>query len=425
MRAALKRILRRDSFGREALTLMSGTAIAQAVPIAISPILTRLFSPEDYGVFALYAALVGFLSTFAAGRYELAVMLPETDEDADALVILSAIISVGVATVLLVPVLVVRDQIALLFGQPGVAPWLVLVPIGVAVAGIYNALNYWLNRHRKFSRMSTNRVLQSSLGGGLQITLGSIGTAGGLIIGSLLGAIVTTAQLAFGFFRTLGRPRDLVGTMKRLAWTYRNHPKYVMPAHALGSAALQLPVLSVSALFGAAAAGHYAFAYRLMVLPTRLVASALGDVYRQRASLAYREHGEFRRLFIRTVITSASLGIIPTIIFILVAPWIFSLVFGESWAIAGEYAQILAISAYLQFVFTPTDKGPLIVGATKYIFNWNLLRVLLILSAIATTWYFKFDVKVLMWAIVAANSFIYAIDAVVGYFFSGKRVNSS
>lgn len=414
----IRRLLRKDGFARGAITLMTGTTLAQAIPIAISPILTRLFTPEDYGVFALYTALVAFLSTGAAGRYELAIMLPESDDDADALVVLSAAIAAGFSLVLLVIVLFARDVIAEALGQARIAPWLFLLPVSVALAASYNALNYWLNRRRNFRRMSTNRVLQAGLGGALQIGFGASRIGGlGLILGQFLAVMVTTGQIAASFLRQLGPHQwtTLPDRLRTLIIRYKNHPTHLLPSHLIGAAALQLPLLAVSGLFGATTAGLYAFAYRLMVLPTSVIASALGDVYRQRASVAYRETGDFRRLFLLTLVTTAAIGAVPVVIFIIIAPTLFAVIFGEPWRVAGDYARILAVAAYFQFVFTPVDKGALIVGATRYILAWHVLRLIGIAGVFLAGWLFSLEVEKTLAMFVIVNIFVYLLDGIVEY----------
>ncbi|MGX5711656.1 oligosaccharide flippase family protein [Sphingopyxis terrae subsp. ummariensis] len=410
------------------MTLMTGTAVAQAIPIAISPILTRLFTPTDYGVFALYAALVAFLAAAATGRYELAVMLPESDEDADALVILSAIIAFGFGALLFVVALFARVPIASMLGHPEIAPWLLLLPVSVAAMGCYNALNYWLNRHRRYARMSRNRMLQSGLGSALQLSMGAAALgAVGLIVGQFIGVIITTVQIAVSFWRGFRRDggRDIVSQMKRLARRYSNHPKHVLPAQWIGAAALQLPVLAVSGLYGAATVGLYAFAYRLMALPTTLIANAIGDVYRQRAAVAYRDHGDFRKLFLATLGTSAALAIVPVTVIFIIAPDLFALVFGEPWRVAGEYARILSVATFFQFAFTPIDKGALIVGATRYIMMWHVIRLASFGAVLAAAWAFHLEIKLTLILFVAANVAVYTLDGIVGYHLSSSHARDA
>lgn len=424
----VKTLLRQGGFARAAMTLMTGTAIAQAIPIAVSPILTRLFTPTDYGVFALYAALVAFLSAAATGRYELAVMLPESEEDADALVVLSALIAFAFGALLFVVTLFAGDWVASMLGHPEIAPWLLLLPLSVAAMGCYNALNYWLNRHKLYARMSRNRMLQSGLGSGLQLSMGAAAMgAVGLIVGQLIGVLITTFQIAATFWRQLRRKggQDLVLRMKRLARRYSNHPKHVLPAQWIGAAALQLPVLAVSGLYGAATVGLYAFAYRLMTLPTTLIANAIGDVYRQRAAAAYREQGNFRKLFLATLGTSAALAIVPVSVVFVVAPDLFALVFGEPWRVAGEYARILSVATFFQFTFTPIDKGALIVGATRYIMVWHVVRLASFGAVLAAAWSFHLDIKHTLILFVIANIAVYMLDGIVGYVLASRRPDHS
>jgi len=423
MLTQIRRTFRKEGFARGAATLMTGTAVAQAIPIAISPILTRLFTPADYGVFALYAALVAWLSTAAAGRYEMAVMLPETEADADALVVLSALLAACFSFVLLIIIWFAHDWVAGVLGQPEIAPWLFLLPVSVMLTAVYNALNYWLNRRRNFRRMSANRVLQSGLGGGLQIAFG-ISRLGalGLILGQLIGVVITTAQIAFSFMKAMSSEKaSLRQRLPHLMHRYRNHPAHLLPSHLIGATALQLPVFAVTFLYGTAIAGLYAFAYRLMVLPTSVIANALGDVYRQRASVSHRERGEFRSLFLITLGTAAAIGLGPLIISLIFAPALFAFVFGEEWRVAGDYARILAVATYFQFVFVPVDKGAIIVGATRYIFFWHLSRLICFSAVFLSSWLAGLSIEHSLMLFVLSNIVLYTADGVVEYRLSRSR----
>jgi O-antigen/teichoic acid export membrane protein len=77
----IRRLKPKSEFGRNVLTLMTGTTIAQSIPVAITPILTRLYTPEDFGLLAVFVALTAILGSIANGRYELAIMHPEKDEE--------------------------------------------------------------------------------------------------------------------------------------------------------------------------------------------------------------------------------------------------------------------------------------------------------------------------------------------------------
>lgn len=404
---------------------MTGTTIAQAIPIAITPILTRIYTPEEFGSFALYMALVGLLGVAATGKYELAIMLPESDKDADILVILSLWLAVLFSLLSFVLIFAFNEKIANLLGSTNIQPWLYTVPLGVLLTGGYNALNYWLNRHKRYLRMSKNRVLQSTTASSFSIFIGWLNSgAGGLIVGQLIGQLVTTLLLLKTFIFRKNKSNHItldIQQVKKVAFRYKNHPQHLLLAHWVGTVGMQSPVFIISSVFGSTITGFYALAYKMVSMPSLLIANAIGDVYRQEATTMYWEKGEFRSLFIATLHNTTKLAVIPFIILYAIAPDLFSLVFGESWGIAGEYARILIIASFFQFIFTPIDKGALIVGATTYILIWHLLRFFLFVSLAVINYFQDLSIEVILWSVTLINIFIQVLDGVVGYILSGKK----
>ena len=97
----LRKLIPQSTYARNVITLMTGTAFAQALPIAVSPILTRLYSPAEFGVFAMYLAVASILGVLVTGRYELAILIPKQDRDAIHIAALSAALSVLLSGLLL------------------------------------------------------------------------------------------------------------------------------------------------------------------------------------------------------------------------------------------------------------------------------------------------------------------------------------
>ena len=415
----LKQLLPKGEFRLNVLTLMAGTTVAQAIYIAISPILTRIYTPKDFGIFAFYIAIIGVISTASTGRYELAVIRPQEDADADALVVLSVWLSGAISLFSLVVIIIFNNTLAQVIGNTAIGSWLYVVPIAVFFVGVYNTLNYWLNRHKRYASMSTNRITQSTINSILSLSFGltNIGV-GGLIISHLLGQFVTVIMLAKQFISS-NRAHNVywlkLETFKVVASQYKNHPLYLLPSHFIGVAATQLPVLIMSSLYGASTIGFHELATRIGGIPTLLVARAIGDVYRQQASSLYSERKGFRSLFFVTIFKSTLFAFIPFLLMFIFSPYIFVLVFGEAWRVAGEYARILAVETYIGFVFSTVDSGALIVGATNYIAFWHVLRlsINLIIVAISYTYDIRFESYLYLQTI--CNSLLYLTDIFVQY----------
>lgn len=401
------------------LLLSSGTALAQLIPILISPILARLYTPADFGYLALYGSVVALLAVVASGRYELAVILPESDRDGNALVLLSALLALGFSSACLIFAVGFADTIARLMGLVGWHGWLFAAPAGIFLSASYYALTYWLNRHQKYGIMSRNRVSQAALGGILSITFGLLGLSPlGLILGPLVAMLVTTATIAYLYIKDAanqGGWSKIAARVPTAARRYILHPFHLLPSHWMVALALQLPILTMSMTYGVTIAGLYLLANRTIILPTQVVANAIGDIYRREISVRYRTHGEFRSIFVKMISVTAAIAALPILLLVLVAPDLFSLVFGEAWRPSGDFLRILAVSAFFQFVVSPVDKGALVVGATHVIFALSLLRFLLTAGLCAAALVFHFDVKLFIALLASIGSLIYILDGIAQY----------
>ena len=245
----MRRLLPQSAYARNVLTLMTGTTLAQAIPIAISPILTRLYSPEEFGRFALYMAVASIASVLVTGRYELAILLPRRDKDALHIAALAMVLSAAISAVLLLVVLFFAQPIAALLGDAALAPWLYWVPASTLLLGLYQSLNYWSNRKAQYKRLAISRTVQSGSAALAQLGIGYAGSgAVGLVGGQITGQVLATSVLArliwredHGLIRTLLPLRSVA-----LAKKYINFPKYLILAHGFNTASGQMPVLLLS-----------------------------------------------------------------------------------------------------------------------------------------------------------------------------------
>lgn len=396
---------------------MTGTGLAQAIPIAITPILTRLYTPEDFGLVALFLACASILSTLATGRYELAITLPDSDKEAANLLVLSLKLCVLTSFVLVLPIMIFNDWIALQLGNSAIAPWLYLLPISVIGIGSFNAIQMWLNRCSLYKQMSMNRFQNASFNAALNVGLGLIKLPSGQIWAATFGPLLAALS---AFRLALQRDEQIFKQtnwpeQRLLAHRYQHHPKHILPGQLIGAVAVQLPIIIITNVYSLAIAGFFSLAYRLVVLPTSLIANAIGDVYRQRIAEAYQKNGEFKSVYLKTVRASVLVALPSCALIYLIAPTVFTVVFGKEWAKAGEYAQILVIAVFFQMSFTPIDKGAVLVGATRYILFWHVFRLLSFLALYLMIRYFYLGVDVFLWGFMVVNVILYVLDAVVGY----------
>ncbi len=159
-------------FLRDVLTLMIGTMISQIIPIIISPLLTRIYRPEDFGIFALYVSVTQLIAVVATARYELAIMIPKEDDDALNLLVLSVLITFVVTAASFFILWIFNSHLCQLVGNNDLSKWLYLVPLSVFFLGIFQALNYWFNRHKNYRIISFSKIMQAVINGVANLGLG-------------------------------------------------------------------------------------------------------------------------------------------------------------------------------------------------------------------------------------------------------------
>lgn len=423
--------LRRSSFLRHVFILSSGTAISQAIALGFLPILTRLYSPEDFGAFALYltiASLFFILGTF--GYHEL-IMLPHSNRSAAHIVRVVFYISCAISFLAFLLALFFRDKVAELLGNPEIAPLLFLVPVSTFFFANYQGLRYWTMRMQRFGTVATGQVAKITTSYSISSALPPLSrffpTGGGLIIGSVFGEIIHAAWL---FYSCRKRDRNLFAKMRhnRVLAVAQRHKKMAITlttSRTLSTVYTGLPAITISSVFGSAALGFFSVAERITSAPALLIANSIGDVYRQRASQLYRESGRFDQLMKKTITATFLIAIIPYAIGIVFAPDIFRIILGPSWEQAGNYASIILVGSFFGFVTTPVDKAPVIVGAHRFIFLFHLLRLVLNIFGASLALFGYIDLMGYVIVLTGIRIVVYCLMTVYCWLYAKGRLDAN
>ncbi len=418
--------IRQSRFARDVLALSTGTAIAQAIMIGILPVLTRIYTPEDFGVFTLYVSITSLVSVFASFRYEQMIMLTKSHRAASQLVWLILFISLATAFIAFLIALFFRHPIAHLLGAPEIAPWLFAVPVSLFFLGTYQALRYWKMRLQEFGVVSKGVVGRSASFAAISVSskyaLPVLSKGGGLIIAQIAGNAVNMLVLLFSLCK---QERLLFAstTKKRIVVMARRHRDMATTLTASWGIGLiygRLPHFMLSTFFGTAALGFYGVTERIIYAPSQLISQAIGDVYRQRASVLYRKQGHFGALTLKTVQTTALLAIIPYAIGIKYAPILFTTILGSRWEEAGHFASIMLVSSFFSFVITPIYNAAIITHAKNYLFFSQLFRMLAKISLIPLLLLNILDVYGFLWSLVAIRIMYYTTELILCYSYSKK-----
>lgn len=344
---------RKDSPAFSVLYLAGGTALGQGILVLASPFLSRLYRPEDFGLLAVYASLLGIFTVVAGGRYELAIPLPEKEEDARGLLKIS--LSLVLLTTLCTAVLVIvaGHPLAKLMKAPSLGAFLWLLPIGILFSGAYQALSYLVLRRKGFPLMARTRVYQGGGSSGVQLLLGLLKVRPlGLFVGQIVGQGAGIASLWRSIRKTQPERPEKSQPARSLAKRYSRFPLLSTWGAVFNALSTQLPVIFLAALFGPMVTGFYALGLRVLQTPLNLFGTAIGQVFFSEAAQAHRE-GRLVRVVEKGFSKLLPLGCSLLLPLAVTAPEVFSLVFGPPWRTAGVYAQMLAPWILLNLIISP------------------------------------------------------------------------
>lgn len=412
LRATLSKRL--SSNRRGALSIFTGIAAGQLLALAAAPLLSRLYSPTDFGVFATCSAIVLTIGTVAGLRFELAVPLPRRDQDAYGLVMLGIISATVVGVLSTLAVLLGGAALAGALGQPQLMPWLWVVPPGVTATGYYLALNQLAIRRRRFAAIGRRSIAQS-----LTILATQIGAGlahlrpGGLVLGLGVGQAVSAASMLPGSgIRSAearsGRTRPV---LRSLLVRYRRFPLILGPAGLLNVLGLQLPVLLLAAWYGGEVAGWMGLTQRVLAFPVALVGTAVAQVYLSEIARTTRDDlAAASRLFRRATLGLSGLAVVLLLGLLLLGPAVFSIVFGSEWTTSGRYAQALAVGLAAQLVASPLSQTLIVLERQRLQFISDLLRVLAMIAVVFVAHVTGASALTAVWAVGVTLAVTYTLS---------------
>ncbi len=425
MTSDLRRWLRGD-FARHVASLGSGTALGQLIVVAVTPLLTRLYTPEDMGLFGLFASFLAIASVAATLRLDFAIATTADRETALRLLALCLVVTPLASLLLgaLLYLLIRHDVFAY-----GLLP-LWTVPLGIvalAATGAFVALRCWHVARRSFTAVGRAMVAQGTARAVASVLLG-LPAAGwaGLAAGDLAGRLFGIGRLwreAGGELQQARRGGRL-GRLGEELSRARHFPLVVLPSSLVDALAAALPLPFIAWMFGAAEAGQFALVWRVAGLPGGLVAASVGDVFHAHATAA-RSVGspQVRHLLLDTM---RMLGIVAVAIYVplcLVAPWVFEWVFGAPWRMAGEMLLLLAPMWLTSMVVSPVSRLPMVLGRPQLKLVFDTCFLLLPLAALAA--FASHGVLVAVFAYGVAAAAAYAIFALLLYHAAGRRAEEA
>jgi lipopolysaccharide exporter len=383
----------KSDFFRNSIVLLSATTIAQIIPIAIYPIVTRLYSPSELGYLSVFLGITGILSILATGRYEFAILLPKEEKSALSLFSLAIIIACVFSFVILIIVIIFNSRIVLLMHAQQMKFLLYTIPFFILITGITQAITYYFNRQKDYKGISSYSLNQSFVNSGSRLAFGLAGfTSFGLILSTFAGQITGTFALVLRLIKKHGinfNKLSNLTSVKKEATYYSVFPRFRMVQAFINTLSGSLPVILFASYFSSSISGFFSLGFSLAFRPINLFASSVYQVLSQKVIEKHHNDEPVFGIVYKFITHLALFGSLPFIVVLFLAQPIFGFVFGEEWREAGKYLQFIVPWLFLVLLASPLAFIPDVCFKQKKALIIDIIYFIMRTASLFTGIYFK------------------------------------
>jgi O-antigen/teichoic acid export membrane protein len=402
LKAKIKKIYSSEFFKHSA-TLLSSNAIAQVIAIFVYPFITRIYNTEAFGEFNLFLSIVGILTLLTTGKYELAIVLPKSERQATALFQLSLLITVTGSILVFIIIGFWKESIAIIFRKSQLVELLPFLPYYLLLGGLWQILNYYFVRQKKYYNISINTFTQSILGSALKVWFGfkgflQYGLVWGQFGGQLVAVLVSVISGRKSFKQLKHWDKQAI---KEAAKTYSNFPKYELPHGFINSIAGNLPILLLSVYFDMEVIGLFALAFSIGFRPINLFSNSVCQVLFGKVS-EQLQNGQKIKNDLWIFCKSCTLVILPVFILLLFIPEsAFEVLFGRGWGRTGFYLKLMLPGFFVSFFVASLAFVPNIFFKQKTSMNIEIVYLILKIIALLSGVYFgSFNLAIILYSSV-------------------------
>lgn len=372
-----------SNFITNTLKLVSGNVAAQVLSILIVPILTRIYSPSDFGVFQLFLSISGVLIIFSTFSYQYAIMLPKREEDSANLTFLCVILVTFTSFLTAIIVLLVPKDIEHILNSPGISGYLIYIPLIIFFNGISLAQNFWVSRKARFGIMAGASVINSISTRLFQLFISLLKVSPfGLIAGYIVGYGCTDLFMLKGIREDLKVFKKVsVENMKEVAIEYKDFPLFSSWSTLANSISPQVPTFLLAYYYGVSVVGYFALANQVVNMPMNILGGAISEVFFQKVSEAKNgKHPEEIKTIVEEVYDKLILlGVLPMLLLLILGEKLFTFAFGINWYISGTYVKILIPWIFLVFLSSPISTLYMIFDKQRV---WLTFSIILLISRV-------------------------------------------
>lgn len=396
-----KRFIDRE-FAKHVLTLMTGTGLGQVIALLLIPIVTRFFSPEDFSTLEQFAMLQAILGVFATGKYEFAIMLPDEQNKSQALVKLALKISCWFSVSLLIVLFFTKGLLADAYQNPDLENWLLLLPIAILGFAVFNTLNFWFSKKKKYKIAAKSKVIHPLVSEPIKIGLGlAAWSGGGLVTAVVLGRIVTSIYMIKSYLTDIAGTSVSNDLVKTVAKEYRKYPIYTIWGSLFGRLAQWSHIFLFSYFFGIWSIGFFALSRRLIQNPLNILSNSFSQVFYQRIS-EIKDPKQLRVFYFKHLIRFSGLAAAMVVVIQLLPDNTMGVILGEGWGETMLFLKVLCWWFALNFVSSSLSFINHRLQKQEAMLLLDLLHFILVVGTICWCFYSGMDaMATLTWFVIA------------------------
>ena len=414
MKSLIKKIKQTTGgdFFKNVLVSLTGSGLAQLITLLALPILTRIFTPAEFGLFAIYLSIANIVGNVAGGRMDSAIMIPKEDKEAFNILALAIVLISITSLAAFLLVVILKSKITSLLSFSPHEWTFYFLPVSIFLISVNRTLTVWVNRFKSFKISSTGRVLQTGSTSGANITLGSFTQLGmpGLFTGHLTGLSISSLFLLNKSKKLWHQhPLPLKSDLKRTLLSNKNFIIFAVPFGLLSIFSAEFLIYYLSIFFSASLVGLYSNGNRIINYPLSLITVAFSSVFYQRISAGNNALKVFRLSWLLNFLL-AFFMLIPVVLW---GEAIFAFVLGDEWRMSGKFASILVPLAVSSFAARSVASVFSLLRKNEILLTWQIIYMMVILGVI---YFFKdTDIQAILLYYSLAGAFLYLCQSFWAY----------
>lgn len=394
---SLKQRLLTSEFSKNLTLVLSGNIAAKSIGILAAPIITRIYSPEEYGVFSVFVAVVAIVGALSTLRYATVIPLIKSDKAVEAMLKLCFLVVICISVFSCLVIFIGGSFLVESFSAQRLEPYMWFLPLAFFATGLYQTLSSWAVREKRFKIITQTTVFQSVSSALSKIVLGLLSVKpAGLLVGVIVQEAAGSLRLLKNmlaqfpeFFKTLNWR-----LIKAVAGRYKKFPLIQSWSQLLLALGAQLPVLLIGYFYGIKVAGIFGLAQSMISLPMNLIGQSVSQVYyAEIARIGISNSEKILKLSIKVIKKMFLVGLLPVFFLVFLGPVTFEIFFGNEWKDAGVYSQVLAALVLFRFISSPIASVLNVFEKQLFQLSLNFFRIILVLLVFSGS--FKFDIEIL------------------------------